>query len=46
MLHIRKSLFSEKLIKHWVEMRREVVECAQSLEIYKKHVDVVLKNMI
>ncbi|KFQ13919.1 hypothetical protein N330_04576, partial [Leptosomus discolor] len=44
-LDIRKNFFTERVIKHWIKLSREMVE-SLSLKVFKKHVDVTLWDMV
>ena len=41
----RKNFSTEKVVKHWNRLPREVVE-SPSLEIFKTCVDVALRNTV
>jgi len=44
-LEIRKNFFTGRVIKHWHRLAKEVVG-SPSLGVFKRHVDVVLRDLV
>lgn len=44
-LNIKKSFFTDKAVKHWNRLSREVFE-SSFVEVYNGFVDVVIRNMV
>ena len=45
LMDARKNSFSERMVKHWSRLLREVVE-SSSLGVFKNHEDVALRGVV
>jgi len=43
-LDVRNNLFTERVVKHWNKLPKEVIE-SPSREVFERHVGVVLRDI-
>ena len=44
-LNIRKNFFTDRVVRHWNRLPREVVE-STALEVFKKHLNMAPHNLV
>ena len=44
-MDIRKNIFTERVVKHWKRLPRDMVELP-SPEVFKKRIDAVFRDMV